>query len=211
MTDRTALKRLPERGWHDREVIDAILDAASVCHVGIADEHGPVVIPTLFARDGDAIILHGSPASRLLRTAATQEICVTVTLTDGLVLARSAFHHSMNYRSVVMFGTPVEVTDDEEKRRALDVLVEHLVPGRNPSLRPMSRNELKGTKVLRLPIGAASAKVRTGGPVDDEADYELPIWAGVIPMRTTYGAPQTDPLARVDVPIPDHALAFGER
>ncbi len=117
----------------------------------------------------------------------------------------------MNYRSVVIFGTPVEITDDEEKQRALDVLVEHLVPGRNPTLRPMTRNELKGTRVLRLPIEQASAKVRTGGPVDDEEDYELPIWAGVIPMQTTYGAPETDPLSRVQVPVPDHATAFGDR
>lgn len=211
MTNRTTFKRLPERGSHDRDVIDAILDEAMVCHVGIADEHGPVVIPTLFARDGDAIILHGSPASRLLRTATTQEICVTVTLTDGLVLARSAFHHSMNYRSVVIFGTPVEITDDDEKQRALDVLVEHLVPGRNPTLRPMSRNERKGTRVLRLPLDRVSAKVRTGGPVDDEDDYALPIWAGIIPIRTTYGAPETDPLSRIRVDVPDHALAFTDR
>lgn len=211
MTDRVAFKRLPERGTHERAVIDAILDEATVCHVGIADVHGPVVIPTLFARDGDSIILHGSPASRLLRTATTQEVCVTVTLVDGLVLARSAFHHSMNYRSVVVFGTPSEITDDAEKAAALDLLVEHLVPGRNPTLRPMHRNELKGTKVLRLPLDTVSAKVRTGGPVDDEEDYELPIWAGVIPIRTTYGTPSTDPLSRVDVPVPAHALAFGQR
>lgn len=210
MTDRTTFKRLPERGTHDRAVIDAILDEAVLCHVGIADEGGAVVVPTLFARDGDSIVLHGSPASRLLRTAPDQQVCVTVTLTDGLVLARSAFHHSMNYRSVMIFGTPVEITDDAEKTAALDLLVEHLVPGRNPTLRPMTRNELKGTRVLRLPLEAASAKVRTGGPVDDDEDYALPIWAGVLPMRTTYGEPITDPLSRVDVPVPDHITAFTE-
>jgi nitroimidazol reductase NimA-like FMN-containing flavoprotein (pyridoxamine 5'-phosphate oxidase superfamily) len=210
MNDRVAFRRLPERGTHDRDVIDAILDAAMVCHVGIADAQGPVVIPTLFARDGDSIILHGSPASRLLRSATTQEVCVTVTLVDGLVLARSAFHHSMNYRSVVVFGTPSEITDDVEKTAALDRLVEHLVPGRNPTLRPMHRNELKGTKVLRLSLDTASAKVRTGGPVDDEEDYELPIWAGVIPMHMASEAPITDPLSPGDVPVPDHVLAFTE-
>jgi len=211
MTDRTTLKRLPERGSHDRETIHEILDAGLVCHVGIADDDGPVVIPTLYARDGEIIVLHGSPASRMLRTARTREVCVTVTLTDGLVLARSAFHHSMNYRSVRIFGTPEEVTDDAEKTRLLDVLVEHLVPGRNPALRPMTRNERKGTTVLRMGIETATAKIRTGGPVDDEEDYALPIWAGVVPMSITYGAPETDPKSKVDLPVPDHAHALSRR
>ena len=211
MTERTTFKRLPERGTHDQEAIDEILDSGFLCHVGIADEHGPVVVPTLYARDGGSIVLHGSPASRMLRTARTQQVCVTVTLTDGLVLARSAFHHSMNYRSVMIFGEPEEVTDDDEKERLLDVLVEHLVPGRNETLRPMTRNERRGTTVLRLSIDNASAKVRTGGPVDDDHDYALPIWAGVVPMSTTYGAPETDPASIVDVPVPDHALAMAHR
>lgn len=211
MTDRTTLKRVPERGAHDPETIHSILDAGFVCHVGIVDDAGPVVVPTLYARDGEAIILHGSPASRLLRTARTQDVCVTVTLADGLVLARSAFHHSMNYRSVMIFGTPEEITDDEEKTRLLDLLVEHLVPGRNPTLRPMTRNERNGTTVLRLGLETASAKVRTGGPVDDDEDYSLPIWAGVVPMSTTYGAPEADPNSQVDVPVPDHAIAFSRQ
>lgn len=211
MSDRTIFKRVPERGTHERSAIDAILDAGFLCHVGIADDRGPIVIPTLYVRDGDGIILHGSPASRMLRTAPTQEVCVTVTLADGLVLARSAFHHSMNYRSVMIFGTPAEITDDDEKTRTLDLLVEHLVPGRNPTLRPMTRNERKGTTVLRLALDHASAKIRTGGPIDDDEDYELPIWAGVVPMTTTYGEPETDPLSRVDLPVPDHARAFAAR
>jgi nitroimidazol reductase NimA-like FMN-containing flavoprotein (pyridoxamine 5'-phosphate oxidase superfamily) len=136
---------------------------------------------------------------------------VTVTHADGLVLARSAFHHSMNYRSVMIFGTPEEVKDDAEKTRLLDLLVEHLVPGRNETLRPMTRNERKGTTVLRLTIETASAKVRTGGPVDDDDDYALPIWAGVVPMSVTYGAPQTDPNSKIDVAVPDHAIAFSQQ
>lgn len=209
MSNRTEFRRLPDRGTHDRETIDAILDAGMVCHVGIVDEHGPVVIPTLYARDGDSIVIHGSPASRLLRTARTQEVCVTVSLFDGLVLARSAFHHSMNYRSVMIFGRPEEVTDETERSRLLEVLVEHLVPGRNPSLRPMTRNELKGTKVLRLGLDQASAKVRSGGPVDDEEDYELPIWAGVVPMAVVYGQAETDPASRFDLAIPAHVQRLG--
>ena len=144
----------------------------------------------------------------MLRTARTQDICVTVTLTDGLVLARSAFHHSMNYRSVMIFGTPQEIVDDVEKERTLGILVEHLVPGRIDSLRPMSRNERNGTIVLRLSLDQASAKVRTGGPVDEPEDYELPIWAGVVPMAMTYGEPITDDASLRDVAVPDHALAF---
>ena len=205
---RTEFKRLPERGTHDRQVIDAILDEAYLCHVGITDEHGPIVIPTLYARDADTILLHGSPASRLLRTARNRAICVTVTLTDGFVLARSAFHHSMNYRSVMVFGTPEGITDDREKQRALGLIVEHLVPGRNPFLRPMSSNEVKGTTVLRLPLDHASAKVRTGPPEDDEEDYELPIWAGVLPITTGYGEPVVDPALTHHVEVPDHVTGY---
>lgn len=210
-TERTTLRRLPERGRHDTATIHAILDAGFLCHVGIVDESGPVVVPTLYARDGDSILLHGSPASRLLRTARDRQVCVTVTHADGLVLARSAFHHSMNYRSVMIFGTPVEIVDDAERKDALDVLVEHLVPGRNPALRPMSRNEIKGTTVLRMPLDEASAKVRTGGPVDDDEDYALPIWAGIVPMQIAYGEAVTDPDSQVDVAVPDHVTALETR
>lgn len=207
-TDRTTVKRLADRGRYDRETIDAILDEAYVCHVGMVVDGSPVVIPTLHARVGDHLILHGSPASRMLRGATTQEICVTVTLVDGFVLARSAFHHSINYRSVVVLGQAEKVTDEADKAAALDALVEKLTPGRIPFLRAMSDKEVKGTSVIRLPLTEASAKMRSGPPGDDEEDYELPIWAGVVPLVTSYGAPITDPSMRMDVPIPDHVTNF---
>ena len=207
-TDRTTVKRLADRGRYDRETIDAILDEAYVCHVGMVVDGSPVVIPTLHARVGDHLILHGSPASRMLRAATTQEVCVTVTLVDGFVLARSAFHHSINYRSVVVLGQAEKVTDEADKAAALDALVEKLTPGRIPFLRPMSEKEVKGTTVIRLALTEASAKMRSGPPGDDEEDYELPIWAGVVPLVTSYGAPITDPSMRMDVPVPDHVTSF---
>jgi len=196
-SDRTSVKRLPERGDYDRDTVYAILDEAYVCHVGIVRDGTPIVIPTLHVRVGGHLILHGSPASAMLRTAATQEICVTVTIVDAFVLARSAFHHSMNYRSVTVIGTP-EVVPEDEKAAALDALVEKMVPKRIPSLRPMTGKEVKGTKVLRLEITEASAKIRTGMPLDDDDDYE----------STTYGKPVVDPAMRMDVPIPDHVTTF---
>ena len=207
-TDRTTVKRLADRGRYERETIDAILDEAYLCHVGVVVDGSPVVIPTLHARIGDHLILHGSPASRMLRSATTQEVCVTVTLIDGFVLARSAFHHSINYRSVVVLGQAEKVTAPDEKAAALDALVEKLAPGRIPSLRPMSEQEVRATTVIRLPITEASAKVRTGPPGDDEEDYELPIWAGVVPVVTSYGQPITDPSMRMEVPVPDHVTRF---
>ena len=206
-TDRTTVKRIGERGAYDRDTIDQILDEAILCHVGTVEDGMPMVIPTLVARIGDYILLHGSPASRMLRSAKMQEICVTVTLVDGYVLARSALHHSMNYRSVVILGTP-EVVPEGEKVAALDALVERLTPGRLPYLREMTDKEVKGTSILRLKITEASAKVRSGPPSDDEEDYELPIWAGVLPVKTAFGAPQTDPAMRTEVPIPDHVTDF---
>ncbi|MEM7276038.1 MAG: pyridoxamine 5'-phosphate oxidase family protein [Actinomycetota bacterium] len=206
-TDRTTVKRLPNRGHYDRDVVYSIVDEAVVCHVGTVEDGLPMVIPTLHARVGDDLLLHGSPASRMLRSAKTQEVCVTITLIDGYVLARSAFHHSMNYRSVVVLGRP-EIVPKEEKAAALDALVERLVPGRIPSLRPMTDKEVRGTAILRLPLSEASAKVRTGAPGDDEEDYDLPIWAGVVPVATTYGEPITDPAMRFDVPVPDHVTDF---
>jgi nitroimidazol reductase NimA-like FMN-containing flavoprotein (pyridoxamine 5'-phosphate oxidase superfamily) len=167
----------------------------------------PLAIPTLHARVGDHLLLHGSPASQMLRSANGNEISVTITLVDGFVLARSAFHHSMNYRSVVLFGQP-EAVPAEEKVAALEALTEKLVPGRNPSLRPMTTKEIKGTSVLRLRIHEASAKVRTGPPSDDAEDYDLPIWAGVLPITTTYGPPETDPNLRMELDVPDHVLAY---
>jgi nitroimidazol reductase NimA-like FMN-containing flavoprotein (pyridoxamine 5'-phosphate oxidase superfamily) len=186
------VKRLGERGRYDRETIEAIIDEALLCHVGTVEDGVPMVIPTLHARDGDHLILHGSVASRMLRTARTQEICVTVTLVDGFVLARSALHHSMNYRSVVLIGRP-EVVPDEDKDRVLDLLVERLVPGRMADLRPNTDAEVRQTSILRLSISEASAKVRAGQPSDDEADYALPVWAGVLPISTVYGPPIPDP------------------
>ena len=206
-TERTTVKRLGERGRYDRAVIDPIIDEALICHVGTVEDGLPMVIPTLHARIDDHLILHGSPASRMLRSAKQSEICVTITLVDGFVLARSALHHSMNYRSVVILGRP-EVVPKHEKAAALDALVERLVPGRLPYLRAMSDDEVKATSVLRLPITEASAKVRTGHPVDDDDDYELPIWAGVLPIETTYGTPLTDPAMRSQVPVPDHVLRY---
>ncbi len=167
-----------------------------------------MVIPTLHARIDDHLLLHGSVASRMLRAAAAQEICVTVTLVDGFVLARSAFHHSMNYRSVVILGTP-EVVPDDQKPAALDALTEALVPGRLPFLRPMTDKEVRATSVLRLPITEASAKVRTGPPIDDEEDYELEMWAGVLPVSTTYGKPLIDPGSRFpEAEVPRHVSGY---
>ena len=206
-TDRTTVKRLPARAAYDRDTIYSILDEAYVCHVGVIVDEVPIVIPTLHARVGDDLILHGSPASRMLRTARTQQISVTATLVDGFVLARSAFHHSMNYRSVVVVGEP-EVVPADEKAQLLDALVERLTPGRIPFLRPMTENEVKATSVLRLPLAEASAKIRTGPPGDDEEDYDLPIWAGVVPVETVYGEPETDPAMRMDVEIPAHVTNF---
>jgi nitroimidazol reductase NimA-like FMN-containing flavoprotein (pyridoxamine 5'-phosphate oxidase superfamily) len=211
-TPRTKVKRVPQRGAYDRDTIHAILDEAPICHVGIIGEGGqPFVLPTLHARLGDELLLHGSSASRMLRTAAAAPVCVTVTLVDGMVLARSAFHHSMNYRSVVLLGEATRVEGDEAKTRALEAFTEKLIPGRWPEVRWPSRQELKGTQVLSLTIDEASAKVRTGGPVDDEPDYDLPVWAGVIPLTVTAGAPIADPNGRPETPVPGYVQTYTER
>jgi uncharacterized protein len=203
------VRRVPQRGTHDRAVIDAILDEAPVCHLGFVHDGHPFVIPTLHARVGDELLLHGSAASRALRTLrAGASVCVTVTLVDGLVLARSAFHHSMNYRSVVLLGTTRAVEGDAAKTAALEAFTEKLVPGRWPEIRWPNRKELKGTAVLSLPIEEGSAKVRTGGPVDDAEDYALPVWAGVIPLDTVPGTPIAD---SGDVPVPEHVRAYTAR
>jgi uncharacterized protein len=200
VTDRTKVRRLGDRGRYDRETIHAILDEALVCHVGFVIDGAPVVIPTIHWREGDWLYFHGSAASRMLRSLKNGvEACVTVTLIDGLVLARSAFHHSMNYRSVVAFGT-ARVVEGDEKLRALDVLVDHVVRGRSKEMRPHKEIELKQTLVLALPLEEASAKIRTGGPVDDEEDYALPIWAGVVPLKLTPGEPIADRDVTADVP-----------
>lgn len=186
-TSRTTVRRRAQRGHYDRATIDAVLDEGFVCHVGIADDHGPVVLPTGYVRIGDEVILHGSAANRMLRLAADgRPLCVTVTLLDGLVLARSAFHHSMNYRSVVVFGQ-ARVVEGEEKVRALEAFVDHIVPGRSAEARPPDERELAATLVIAVPLDEASAKVRTGPPSDDEADMALDVWAGVIPLGLVRG------------------------
>jgi nitroimidazol reductase NimA-like FMN-containing flavoprotein (pyridoxamine 5'-phosphate oxidase superfamily) len=185
---------MPARGSHEREVIDAILDEALVAHVGFAVEHQPYVIPTLHARVDDTVYFHGSSASRTIRAlAAGAPACMTVTLLDGLVLARSAVHHSVNYRSVVIFGTATAVQDMDERMAAIEAFTERLVPGRWQEVRPPTTKELKAIQVLTMPLDEASAKVRVGPPLDDEEDYALNAWAGVIPLRTLAGAPAPDP------------------
>jgi nitroimidazol reductase NimA-like FMN-containing flavoprotein (pyridoxamine 5'-phosphate oxidase superfamily) len=194
-SERVRLRRKRERGSHERAAIDAILDEALIAHVGIADEHGqPFVIPTLHARIDDAVYLHGSTASRTLRALRDgAPACLTVSLLDGLVLARAAMHHSANYRSVMLLGQARVVESEQEKLLALEAIVEHIVPGRWAEARPPSENELKATSVLAMGIDEASAKIRSGPPQDDEEDYGLPIWAGVIPLVTEARAPQPDP------------------
>src|SRR5437868_1452841 len=182
-TERTTLKRLPKRGEFDRLAVYQILDEAFICHVGFAVDGQPYVIPTGYARIGGNLFIHGSAASRMLREIAGGiDVCVTVTLIDGLVLARSAFHHSMNYRSVVVLGKAQLVEDAEEKAGSLEAFTEHIVPGRWADVRRPTELELKATTVLRLPIEEASAKIRTGGPIDDEEDYDMDVWAGVLPL-----------------------------
>jgi uncharacterized protein len=208
-TPRTTLKRLPARGSFDREVVDAILDEALLCHMGFVVDGQPFVIPTIHARVGETLYVHGSPASRMLRTLREGvPACVTVTLLDGLVLARSAFHHSMNYRSVVVLGRAVEVRERAERELALRAIVEHVAPGRWEECRRPSEKELLGTLVLRLPVEEASAKVRTGPPLDDEDDYALKCWAGVLPLRLVSGEPVADPRLAPGTPVPGSVLAY---
>ena len=203
-TTRSRVRRAPKRAAYDRTTVEAILDDALICHVGFVADGQPYVIPTLHARVGDTVYLHGSTASRMVRTlAAGAPACLTVTHVDGLVLARSAFHHSMNYRSAVVLGTMRLVEDRAEQEAALHAFTEQLVPGRWEHVRPPSRKELKGTSVLALPLGEASAKVRSGPPEDDDEDYALPVWAGVVPLTLTPGTPEPDPrldAAAADVP-----------
>ncbi len=181
-----------KRGHYDRATIDAILDGGILCHVGFVHERAPVVIPTLYWREDDHVYLHGSAVSRMLDTARRAPVCVTVTHLDGLVLTRSAFHHSVNYRSVVVFGTPVEVTDPAEKATRLRTFMEGLMPGRWDRLRPVKPKELKATRLLRLRIDEASAKIRSGPPADDKADLGWPAWGGIIPVETRAGVAQPD-------------------
>ena len=208
-TDRTTVRRLPKRAAYDRQTVYSILDEALICHVGFVVEGKPVVIPTIHARLNDRLYVHGSEASRMLRTLREGvDVCVTVTLLDGLVIARSAFHHSMNYRSVVVYGVATEVSDRGEKLTALETIVEHVVPGRSADARGPSEVELRGTIVLSLPLEEVSAKIRTGGPIDDDEDYALPIWAGEIPLNLTPGVPIGDSRLSPEVALPDYVARY---
>jgi nitroimidazol reductase NimA-like FMN-containing flavoprotein (pyridoxamine 5'-phosphate oxidase superfamily) len=192
-TERTRVRRLPKRGAYDSETINSILDEAFVCHIGFVVDGQPYVIPTGFARIDNDLYIHGSSASRMLRSLAEGvQVCVTVTLVDGLVLARSAFHHSMNYRSVVILGKATLIEEPQEKDRAMEALTEHIVPGRWKDVRWPTELELKATSVLKVPIEEASAKIRTGGPVDDEEDYAMDVWAGVLPLKVSPSQPIND-------------------
>ncbi len=206
---RTRVVREPQRGAYDRETIYKILDEGLVCHVGFFAEDQPFVIPTMFARVGDAIYFHGSAASRMLRRVGEGvNVCVTVTLLDGLVLARSVFNHSMNYRSVVALGTATLVDSPTEKLEALRAFTEKILPGRWNDARQPNDQELKSTSILRLPLMEASAKVRTGPPLDDEADYSLRVWAGVVPLRLVAEAPIRDERCDPSIPVPAYAARY---
>lgn len=210
---RARVRRLAERGHYDEGTVFAILDEGFVCHVGTLSDEGVTVLPTVYGRVGRSLYLHGAPGNHALRSGvASGQACVTVTLVDGLVLARSAFHHSVNYRSVVAFGPLSEVGGTEEKRRALAAVVDHLLPGRNADARPPSEEEMRATRVVRFDIEEASAKVRTGGPNEDPADLALAhIWAGQLPLRLTPGTPVVDTTAAVLAALPPYVSAYGRR
>jgi len=209
ITEKTKLKRLPKRGNFDRETVYQILDEAFVCHVGFKVENQPFVIPTAYGRKDDVLYIHGSAASRMMKNLATEiDICVTVTILDGLVLARSAFHHSVNYRSVVIFGKAELVTEESEKFEALRIFTEHIIPNRWNEIREPNAKELKATTVLRLPITEASAKMRFGNPIDDDEDMSLNVWAGVIPIELTAQSPISDDLLAKNIEMPDHVKNY---
>jgi len=208
-TGRTRVVREPQRGVYDRETIFKILDEGMVCHIGFSPDGQPFVIPTLYARVGDAIYFHGSAASRMLRgVEGGTNVCLTVTLTDGIVLARSVFNHSMNYRSVVALGKATLVEAPQEKLEALRAFTEKILPGRWKDARQPNEKELKATSILRLPLSEVSAKVRIGPPEDDEPDYALPVWAGVIPLRVVASAPIRDEKCDLGIPLPSYAAHY---
>ena len=204
LSGRTTVRRLPDRGFYDQETIYSILDEGLLAHVGITTEKGPVVIPMLYGRDEENLFLHGSPASRLLREGSAVELCVTISLIDAIVVARSLFHHSMNYRSVVVMGKASPVEDLRTRARALNVISEHVIPGRVAGTRPHHEREVRGTLVLSMSITEASAKIRTGPPVDDEEDHQLDTWAGILPIGIEVGTPIPDPQLRDGITPPAH-------
>jgi hypothetical protein len=210
-TPRTTLHRLRERGRLDRADLDAVIDAGLVCHLGEVIDGDPEVLPTGYGRIGEHLFLHGSSANRSLLAAAGQQVCVTITLLDGLVCARAVFHHSMNYRSAVIFGPARLVTDPEEKLAALEAVTNHLVPGRWEHARTPTRKELAATAVIALPLAEASVKMRSGGPKDDPEDYDSGIWAGVLPSALTFGPAEPDPALNGGVPVPDHIAVLADR
>ncbi len=204
---RNTVRRIPSRGVYDRDAIYSILDAAYLCHVGFSVDGQPFVIPTAYGRHGDKMYFHGAVKSRMMLQLKEQiPVCVTVTLLDGLVLARSAFHHSMNYRSAVLFGKAREIADPEEKDRALYYISEQILPGRWAEVRGPNPNELAATSVLEMTIEEASAKIRLGGPKDDQEDYDLPVWAGVLPVNSIFQIPEPDPLLKEPVEVPPSIL-----
>jgi hypothetical protein len=208
-TERTQVRRLPKRGVYDREAVYRILDEGLVCHVGFVADGKPVVIPIGYGRKGDTLYLHGSPASRMLHALGKgADVCITVTIVDGLVLARSAFHHSMNYRSVVIFGKATLLEDPAAKREALHAFTEHVAAGRWQEVRQPSEKELKSTAVLAIPLKEVSAKVRTGPPLDDEEDYALPVWAGVLPLELTPTTPVPDDRLPKEIAVPDYVRRY---
>ncbi|MCA6075554.1 pyridoxamine 5'-phosphate oxidase family protein [Fulvivirga sedimenti] len=208
INSRNKVKRVPNRGHYDQKTVFEVLDAGEIAHVSFVADGQPFVIPTLYGRSGEVIYIHGSAASRMLKALEVGIPCsVCVTLVDGLVLARSAFHHSMNYRSVVLFGTARKVEGDE-KNEALRTISEHLIPGRWNEVREPTDKELKGTMVLRLEIDQASAKIRTGGPKDDTEDYDLPIWAGTVPFKRQVLTPETDPDSKASYDVPESVLNY---
>jgi hypothetical protein len=208
-TERTQVRRLPKRGVYERETVYRILDEGLVCHIGFVADGKPVVIPTGYGRKGDMLYVHGSPASRMFRALGEgADVCITVTLLDGLVLARSAFHHSMNYRSVVIFGKATLLEDPAAKREALHIFTEHVAPGRWQEVRKPSEKELRSTTVLAIPLEEVSAKVRTGPPLDDEEDYALPVWAGVLPLEITPRTSLPDDRLPNETAVPDYVRGY---
>ncbi|WP_159945646.1 MULTISPECIES: pyridoxamine 5'-phosphate oxidase family protein [unclassified Nocardiopsis] len=208
-TERTRLRRGKHKARTDRADLYAVLDAGTVCHLGVVVDGAPMVVPTAYGRIGDTLYLHGSTGARSLRAGG--EVCVTVTLLDGLVLARSAFHHSVNHRSAMVYGVPRVVTDERERLDGLRALTEQLVPGRWDAVRPPTPKEMAATRVLALSLEEASVKVRTGPPGDDEGDLALPVWAGVLPVREVFGAPEPDPAQDPGLAVPDHVALRGPR